>query len=209
MPDSALLRFEGECWSQALQFAGAPLDQPVRRSDPPLRREVHKHSKMPIRQFVAADYAEINAGSSWNTKFGSAPAAFDRRFEVMDLAGIDRQVVFPRSIGLYATTSCRRYSSTTAYGWRLTDQTTRLHGGAMYCAKRLCAMMRKSRLSEKFGHLLKQAFFRHRGALQLAPRHTKEGRSSMLEREIVPNYKVAVTPSVHHPERWVVEVLEQ
>lgn len=67
--------------------------------------DAHEHSKMPIRQFVAADEAEINAHSIWNTKFGSAPGAFDfdRRLEVMDLTGIDRQMVFPGSIGLYAT----------------------------------------------------------------------------------------------------------
>ena len=67
--------------------------------------EAHEHSKMPIRQFVAADEAEIDAHSIWNTKFGGAPGAFDfdRRLEVMDLTGIDRQMVFPGSIGLYAT----------------------------------------------------------------------------------------------------------
>jgi predicted TIM-barrel fold metal-dependent hydrolase len=67
--------------------------------------EAHAHSKMPIRAFVAADETEINADTVWNTKFARAPGAFDlaRRLEVMDLTGVRRQLVFPGSIGLYAT----------------------------------------------------------------------------------------------------------
>jgi predicted TIM-barrel fold metal-dependent hydrolase len=67
--------------------------------------EAHEHSKMPIRAFVAADDAAIDADSVWNTKFAKAPGAFDlkRRLEVMDFTGVRRQLVFPGSIGLYAT----------------------------------------------------------------------------------------------------------
>ena len=61
-------------------------------------------SKMPIRQFVAADDTEITADSVWNTKFARAPGAFDleRRVEVLDFTGVRRQMMFPGSIGLYA-----------------------------------------------------------------------------------------------------------
>jgi predicted TIM-barrel fold metal-dependent hydrolase len=67
--------------------------------------EAHEHSKMPIRAFVAADDTQIDAASVWNTKFAKAPGAFDldRRLEVMDFTGVKRQLVFPGSIGLYAT----------------------------------------------------------------------------------------------------------
>jgi predicted TIM-barrel fold metal-dependent hydrolase len=67
--------------------------------------DAHEHSKMPIRQFVEADDTELDADTIWNTKFAKAPGAFDfdRRLEVMDLTGIARQMVFPGSIGLYAT----------------------------------------------------------------------------------------------------------
>ena len=61
-------------------------------------------SMMPIRRFVAADTTEITAHSVWNTKFAQAPGAFDldRRLEVMDFLGVERQLMFPGSIGLYA-----------------------------------------------------------------------------------------------------------
>jgi len=61
-------------------------------------------SKMPIRQFVAADDTEITAESVWQTKFAKAPGAFDlsRRLEVLDFTGVRRQLMFPGSIGLYA-----------------------------------------------------------------------------------------------------------
>ncbi len=61
-------------------------------------------SQMPIRRFVAADNTEITTDSVWNTKFARAPGAFDldRRLEVMDFLGVDRQLMFPGSIGLYA-----------------------------------------------------------------------------------------------------------
>ena len=67
--------------------------------------DAHENSKMPIRRFVAADDTRIDDTTIWNTKFASAPGAFDfsRRLEVMDLTGVDRQMVFPGSIGLYAT----------------------------------------------------------------------------------------------------------
>ncbi|MCB2063502.1 MAG: hypothetical protein KDE25_08610, partial [Novosphingobium sp.] len=67
--------------------------------------EAHENSKMPIRRFVAADDTPIDDDTIWNTKFAEAPGAFDfdRRLEVMDRTGIDRQMVFPGSIGLYAT----------------------------------------------------------------------------------------------------------
>src|SRR5579862_8595114 len=67
--------------------------------------EAHEHSKMPIRAFVAADDTAIDASSVWNTKFAKAPGAFDlsRRLDVMDFTGVKRQLVFPGSIGLYAT----------------------------------------------------------------------------------------------------------
>lgn len=67
--------------------------------------DAHVDSKMPIRAFVAADETEINAETVWNTKFAKAPGAFDlnRRLEVMDFTGVHRQLVFPGSIGLYAT----------------------------------------------------------------------------------------------------------
>lgn len=67
--------------------------------------EAHEHSKMPIRRFVATDDTPIDADTVWNTKFASAPGAFDltRRLEVMDRTGVRRQMVFPGSIGLYAT----------------------------------------------------------------------------------------------------------
>src|SRR4029078_9079964 len=61
-------------------------------------------SKMPIRRFVAADATEITAATVWNTKFASAPDAFDLhpRAEVLDFTGVRRQMMFPGSIGLYA-----------------------------------------------------------------------------------------------------------
>ncbi|HQV58067.1 MAG TPA: amidohydrolase family protein, partial [Ilumatobacteraceae bacterium] len=61
-------------------------------------------SKMPIREFVAADDTEINADTVWHTKFAKAPGAFDlqRRLEVMDFTGVRTQMMFPGSIGLYA-----------------------------------------------------------------------------------------------------------
>lgn len=67
--------------------------------------EAHENSKMPIRQFVAADDTALDAETIWNTKFARAPGAFDwdRRLEVMDRTGVHRQLVFPGSIGLYAT----------------------------------------------------------------------------------------------------------
>ncbi len=67
--------------------------------------EAHENSKMPIRAFVAADDTEISADTVWNTKFAKAPGAFDwdRRLEVMDFTGIDRQLVFSGSVGLYGT----------------------------------------------------------------------------------------------------------
>jgi predicted TIM-barrel fold metal-dependent hydrolase len=67
--------------------------------------EAHENSKMPIRQFVAADDTAMDAATIWNTKFARAPGAFDwdRRLEVMDMTGVNRQLVFPGSIGLYAT----------------------------------------------------------------------------------------------------------
>ncbi len=67
--------------------------------------EAHEHSKMPIRRFVAADDTPIDADTIWNTKSANAPGAFDfsRRIEVLDRTGINRQMVFPGSIGLYAT----------------------------------------------------------------------------------------------------------
>jgi predicted TIM-barrel fold metal-dependent hydrolase len=67
--------------------------------------EAHEHSKMPIRAFVAADDTAMDAQTIWNTKFARAPGAFDwdRRLEVMDMTGVRRQMVFPGSIGLYAT----------------------------------------------------------------------------------------------------------
>jgi predicted TIM-barrel fold metal-dependent hydrolase len=67
--------------------------------------EAHENSKMPIRAFVAADETAISGDSVWNTKFAKAPGAFDldRRLEVMDFTGVKRQLVFPGSIGLYAT----------------------------------------------------------------------------------------------------------
>jgi predicted TIM-barrel fold metal-dependent hydrolase len=67
--------------------------------------DAHENSKMPIREFVAADETEINDQTIWNTKFARAPGAFDlnRRLEVMDRTGVNRQLVFPGSIGLYAT----------------------------------------------------------------------------------------------------------
>jgi predicted TIM-barrel fold metal-dependent hydrolase len=63
-----------------------------------------EHSLMPIKQFVAADDTEITPETVWNTKFAKAPGAFDleRRLEVLDLTGVDRQMMFPGSIGLYA-----------------------------------------------------------------------------------------------------------
>jgi len=61
-------------------------------------------SKMPIKEFVAADDTEISPATVWNTKFAKAPGAFDldRRLEVLDLMGVRRQMMFPGSIGLYA-----------------------------------------------------------------------------------------------------------
>jgi predicted TIM-barrel fold metal-dependent hydrolase len=67
--------------------------------------EAHENSKMPIRAVVESDDTPVNADNIWNTKFARAPGAFDlaRRLEVMDLTGVRRQMVFPGSIGLYAT----------------------------------------------------------------------------------------------------------
>jgi predicted TIM-barrel fold metal-dependent hydrolase len=67
--------------------------------------EAHENSKMPIRAVVESDDTPVNADNIWNTKFAKAPGAFDlaRRLEVMDLTGVRRQMVFPGSIGLYAT----------------------------------------------------------------------------------------------------------
>jgi predicted TIM-barrel fold metal-dependent hydrolase len=62
-------------------------------------------SKMPIRAFVERDDTAITADTLWHTKFAKAPGAFDlsRRLEVMDATGVQRQMMFPGSIGLYAT----------------------------------------------------------------------------------------------------------
>jgi predicted TIM-barrel fold metal-dependent hydrolase len=64
-----------------------------------------EQTKLPIREFVASDDTPINAETVWRTKFARAPGAFDlrRRLEVMDFTGVRRQMVFPGSIGLYAT----------------------------------------------------------------------------------------------------------
>lgn len=66
--------------------------------------EAFEHSKMPIRAFVDEDVIPIDDHSVWNTKFATAPGAFDldRRLEVMDHIGVARQMMFPGSIGLYA-----------------------------------------------------------------------------------------------------------
>jgi hypothetical protein len=61
-------------------------------------------TSMPIGRFVAADTTGIDEASVWQTKFASAPGAFDlsRRLEVMDFTGVHRQMLFPGSVGLYA-----------------------------------------------------------------------------------------------------------
>lgn len=75
--------------------------------------EAFRDSKMPIRAFVEHDDTEITAESLWNVKFAKAPGAFDlaRRLDVMDATGVRRQMMFPGSIGLYATSFYYRADS--------------------------------------------------------------------------------------------------
>jgi hypothetical protein len=63
-------------------------------------------STMPLREPIAADETPINAETVWNTKLSRAPGAFDlrRRLEVMDFTGVERQIVFPGSVGIYGVT---------------------------------------------------------------------------------------------------------
>src|SRR3979411_2931311 len=65
----------------------------------------HKHANNPnaTKGVVTGDQTPINHDSVWNLKGGSAPSAIDlnRRPEVLDLMGIERQLVYP-TFGLAA-----------------------------------------------------------------------------------------------------------
>ncbi|MFZ4603643.1 MAG: amidohydrolase family protein [Caulobacterales bacterium] len=101
---------------QLLPFAGQIIDTDTHESLP------HNHwvdrygsvvqdfadavmiSKIPAAEQREADDTEINAETVWKKKRLDAPGAFDfeRRLDVMDLTGIDKQIVFPGSMGLLA-----------------------------------------------------------------------------------------------------------
>jgi predicted TIM-barrel fold metal-dependent hydrolase len=59
-------------------------------------------SGLPVKETREADDTEINAETVWQKKRLAAPGAFDfkRRLDVMDLTGIDKQIVFPGAMGL-------------------------------------------------------------------------------------------------------------
>src|SRR4051812_29280526 len=65
--------------------------------------DAFKLSTMPLAEALPGDLTPITAETVWKTKLSRAPGAFDlkRRLEVMDFTGVDRQIVFPGSVGIY------------------------------------------------------------------------------------------------------------
>jgi predicted TIM-barrel fold metal-dependent hydrolase len=87
-----------QIWSEAFGEIATPLAD-VMMSTPPTNPN---HANVPG---YPGDVREISEETLWTTKGPIAPGAVDmnRRVEVMDLMKIDRQLMFPTSIGLWGT----------------------------------------------------------------------------------------------------------